>query len=151
MPPRKPESAYTRRIIGVYDNGGNLIGYQEVYEEKTDEFPEEINGGVVPYPDPYEYRGMQEPYESEQFPSEGAPYSHENRERIEDDSRYPYDRNSNVTKHPWYDEPEERGFVKSKYNRQTVTDDPYGFLNGDNNQRVRPSNIARNYASGTYL
>lgn len=151
MPPRKPESAYTRRIIGVYDNGGNLIGYQEVYEEKTDEFPEEINGGVVPYPDPYEYRGMQEPFESEQFPSEGAPFSHDNRERIEDDSRYPYDRNSNVTKHPWYDEPEERGFVKSKYNRQTVTDDPYGFLNGDNNQRVRPSNIARNYASGTYL
>lgn len=52
MPPRKPESSYKRRINGVYDNDGNLIGYQDVYEKITDECADEMSGGVVPYPEP---------------------------------------------------------------------------------------------------
>lgn len=155
MPPRKPESTYTRRIIGVYDNDGNLIGYQEVYEEKTDDYSDEINGAVVPYPDPYEYRGMAKPYETEQYPSENVPYA---RERLDDDFGYPYDRNRNATKERWYDdEPDDRSFVKSKYDRQNDTSykqgymDRYGHLNGDDSRPSRPSGMARQYTSGTYL
>lgn len=157
MPPRKPESSYTRRIIGVYDNDGNLIGYQEVYEEKTDDYPDEMNVGVVPYPDPNEYRGMQQPYETEQYPSENVPYAYDGRQRIEDDFGHPYDRNGNSIKARWYDQPDERGFVNSQYDRQNDAKysrghkDPYGHLNGDDNRRVRPSSIAKHYASGTYL
>lgn len=158
MPPKKPESSYTRRIIGVYDNDGNLIGYQEVYEEKTDDYPDELNGGVVPYPDPYEYRGMAEPYETEQYPTEDVSYPNETRQRVEDDFRYPYDRNGNATEERWYrEEPDNRGFVKRKYDRQNDTDyrhgytDQYGQLNGDDGRQIRPSAITSHYASGTYL
>ena len=155
MPPKKPESTYTRRIIGVYDNDGNLIGYQEVYEEKTDDYSDEVNGGVVPYPDPYEYRGMEKPYDTEQYPSENVPYS---RERLDDDFGYPYDRHRNTTKEQWYDdEPSDRSFVKSKYDRQNDRSykqgymDRYGHMNGDDSRRSRPSGMTRLYTSGTYL
>ena len=158
MPPRKPESSYTRRIIGVYDNDGNLIGYQEVYEEKTDDYPDEMNGGVVPYPDQYEYRDMPQPYEPEQYPTDNVPYDNDTRQRLQDDFEYPLDRNGNSTKQHWYrDQPDDRGFAKSKYDRQDDTNyrhgyaDRYGLLNGEDIQRGRPNAIASQYSSGTYL
>lgn len=158
-PPRKPESTYTRRIIGVYDNDGSLIGYQEVYEEKTDEdYPDEVNGGVVPYPDPYEYRGMPKPHGTQQHPSDDVPYAKGTRQRSEDDFGYPYDRNGNTTKERWYrDDPEERRFIKSKHEKKNDTNyrhgygEGYGHLNGDDNRRNRPSGEVRRYTSGTYL
>ena len=157
-PPRKPESTYTRKIIGVYNDDGNLIGYQEVYEEKADDYMDEINGGVLPYPDPYGYEGIPKPPKIEQYPSENLPYTNDTRELLEGDFEYVYDRNGNTSKEQWYsDEPDERGFVQTKYNRENdatyrhAYSDPYGHLNGDNYGRNHPSEVARQYASGTYL
>ena len=156
VPPRKPEGSYKRRIIGVYDNDGKLIGYQEVYEEITDEYGDEMNGeGVVPYPDPYEYREEPHPYETEQYPSGNVRYTNDARQPLEDDSQF-YDSNRNATKDPWYShqQDDERGFAKSKYNRENNENyrqgytDPYGYLNGHGTQQDGP---ARHYASGTYL
>ncbi|XP_068685955.1 early endosome antigen 1-like [Montipora foliosa] len=157
-PPRKPESTYTRKIIGVYNDDGNLIGYQEVYEEKADDYMDEINGGVLPYPDPYGYEGIPKPPKIEQYPSENLPYTNDTRELLEGDFEYVYGRNGNTSKEQWYsDEPDERGFVQTKYNRENdatyrhAYSDPYGHLNGDNYGRNHPSEVARQYASGTYL
>ncbi|KAJ7392673.1 hypothetical protein OS493_010324 [Desmophyllum pertusum] len=152
-PPREPESSYTRRIIGVYDNDGNLIGYQEVYEEITDEDPEGMNGGVVPYPDPYEYGEEPHPYETEQYPPGNMPYTNGTRQASEEDSQfYGYDRNRNSTKEQWYSqEPDDRDYAKNKYKRENDTShghtDRYGHLNGEEARRYR----SNQYTSGTYL
>ena len=158
VPPRKPESSYQRRIIGVYDNDGNLIGYQEVYEEITDEYVDEMSGGVVPYPDPQEYREAPRPYDTEQYPSGDIPYTNGSREPLEDDSQF-YDRNRNSTKDPWYSHrPEEnRGVAKSKFNTENDASyrhgyaDPYGHIDGKGARYDGPSRISSQYASGTYL
>lgn len=158
VPPRKPESSYKRRIIGVYDNDGNLIGYQEVYEEITDEYVDEMSRGVVPYPEPHEYREAPHPYETEQYPSGNIPYTNGSREPLEDESQF-YDRNRNSTKEPWYsrDPDEDRAFAKGKYNTQNDRNyrhgyvDAYGHINGKGARRDGPSRISNQYASGTYL
>ena len=159
VPPRKPESSYKRRIIGVYDNDGKMIGYQEVYEEITDEYADEMNeGGISPYPDPYEYGEEPHPYETEQYPSGNAPYTNGTRQPLEDDSQF-YDRNRNSTKDPWYSHQpdDDRGVAKSKYNKKNNENyrpgypTPYGYLNGHGARRDGPSMTARQYASGTYL
>ncbi|XP_078380775.1 uncharacterized protein LOC144663641 [Oculina patagonica] len=159
VPPRKPESSYKRRIIGVYDNDGNLIGYQEVYEEITDEYADEMNeGGIVPYPDPYEYRQEPHPYETEQYPSGNVPYTNGTRQPLEDDTQF-YDRNRNTTKGPWYSQQpdDDRDFAKSKNNTENREKfrhsypAPYGYFNGHGARRDGPSMTARQYASGTYL
>ena len=158
VPPRKPESSYKRRIIGVYDNDGKLIGYQEVYEEITDEYVDEMNRGVVPYPEPQEYREAPHPYETEQYPSENIPYTNGSREPLEDDSQF-YDRNRNSTKDSWYSHrPEEnRDFAKSKFNTENGANyrhgyvDPYSHINGKGARYDGPSRISSQYASGTYL
>jgi len=158
VPPRKPESSYKRRIIGVYDNDGNLIGYQEVYEEITDEYVDEMSGGVVPYPEPHEYREAPHPYETEQYPSENIPYTNGSREPLEVDSQF-YDRNRNSTEDPWYshEAEEDRGFAKSKYKTENDPNcrhgyvDPYGHINGKRARHDGPSRISSQYAGGTYL
>ena len=159
VPPRKPESSYKRRIIGVYDNDGNLIGYQEVYEEITDEYVDEMGGGVVPYPEPHEDRVAPHPYETEQYPSGKIPYTNGSREPLEVDSQF-YDRNRNSTKDLRYShEPDEdRGFAKRKYNTENDPNyrhgyvDPYGHINnGKGPRHGGPSRISSQYASGTYL
>lgn len=158
VPPRKPESSYKRRIIGVYDNDGNLIGYQDVYEEITDEYVDEMSGGVVPYPEPHEYREAPHPYETEQYPSGNIPYTNGSREPLEVDPQF-YDRNRNSTKDPWYshEAEEDRGFAKGKYNTENDANyrhgyvDPYGQINEKGARYDGPSKISSQYASGTYL
>lgn len=158
VPPRKPESSYKRRIIGVYDNDGNLIGYQEVYEEITDEYVDEMSGGVVPYPEPDEYREVPHPYETEQYPSGNIPFTNGSRDPLDDDAQF-YDRNRNSTKDPWYSHrPEEnRGFAKSKFNTENDANyrhgyvDPHGHINGKGARYDGPSRISSQYSSGTYL
>ena len=155
VPPRKPEGSYERRIIGVYDNDGKLIGYQEVYEEITDEYADEINGGVVPYPDPYEHREVPPQYEPDQRPSKKIPYNDDTRQPAEDESQfYECDRNRNATKDKWYShQPDDRGLDNRTYHRESDRSyrhgypDQYGYQNGDGTRRNRPAM----YASGTYL
>lgn len=162
IPPRKPENTYERKIIGVYSKDGNLIGYQEVYEEKADDYLDEINGGVMTYSNPYGHEEIEEmpnPYDSEQYPSVNVPQSKDARNRSEEDLEYWYDRNGNTSKGRWdsREGPDERRFIQTKYNGQNDTDyrygysDPYGHLNGDNYRHGQPSEVVRQYASGTYL
>lgn len=159
VPPRKPESSYKRRIIGVYDNDGTLIGYQDVYEEITDEYAEEINGGVIPYPEPYEHRGLSHPYEPEQRPPMKIPYAIDTRGPEEDESVfYEYDSNRNATKDQWFSpQPEERFQDNRKHTKESNKShrqgypEPYEYLNGHGVRRNRPAMASSQYASGTYL
>lgn len=162
IPPRKPENTYERKIIGVYSKDGNLIGYQEVYEEKADDYLDEINGGVMAYSNPYGHGKMEKmpnPYDSEQDPLVNVPHSKDARNSSEDNLEYWYDRNGNTSKGRWNsrEEPDERRFTQIKCNRQNDSNyrhgysDPYGHLNGDNYRRSQPSEVVRQYASGTYL
>lgn len=159
VPLRKPEGSYKRRIIGVYDNDGKLIGYQDVYEEVTDEYAEEMNGGVVPYPEPYEHRGVPHPYEPEQRLPIKIPYTNDTRGPEEDEPVfYEYDSNQNATKDQWFSpQPGERVQDNRKHNKESGRSyrhgypEPYGYLNGDGARRNRPAMVSSQYASGTYL
>lgn len=159
VPLRKPEGSYKRRIIGVYDNDGTLIGYQDVYEEVTDEYAEEMNGGVVPYPEPYEHRGVPHPYEPEQRLPIKIPYTNDTRGPEEDEPVfYEYDSNQNATNDQWFSpQPGERVQDNRKHNKESGRSyrhgypEPYGYLNGDGARRNRPAMVSSQYASGTYL
>ena len=152
-PPRQPESSYTRRIMGVYDNNGKLIGYQEVYEEKTGDYSSEVDGtdwsgsnarempeasqDAVPYREPLFY-------DNERYPPDNIPYTTSVRQRV--------DRNES----PWYNQRYDRDFPpKDTYDdpnyRQPYNTAPRGEVRGGNWGREHASSLSRQYAIGSYL